>query len=85
MPQQGWLILLGISVFFILFGLIAVILGKVREKSYYNSITDRLDVREFLEHSPEHPEPGALRVGGWIAIAVGLVMIAVGVIFRLAA
>ncbi len=83
MLQQGWLILLGISGFFILFGLVAVILAKVRERSYYNSIASRPDAREFLERSPEHPEPGALRVGGWLAIAVGLVMVAVGVIFRL--
>jgi len=31
-----------------------------------------------MEHWPQRPQPGALRVGGWIAIAIGVVMLAVG-------
>ncbi len=41
------------------------------------------DMREFLEHQPQRPEPGSLKTGGWIAIALGLVMIASGGIFLL--
>jgi hypothetical protein len=39
--------------------------------------------REFLEHEPERPEPGALKIGGWIAIAIGLPMMAMGGAFWL--
>lgn len=83
MPQSDWLILLVISGLLILLGLGGVIWGKVWQKSYYNSISQRKDMREFLEHLPERPEPGAIRVGGWLAIAIGLAMIVVGGVFRL--
>lgn len=83
MPQSDWLILLIFSGLLILFGLGAVICGKVREKSYYNSTAQRADLREFLERSPERPELGVFKVGGWIAIAIGLVSIIIGGAFRL--
>jgi hypothetical protein len=28
----------------------------------------------------ESPQPGALKIGGWIAIAVGVILLAVGII-----
>jgi hypothetical protein len=71
------------GVLFILLSIIAFIRGKREEKSYYNSISTRPDVREFLEHKPERPEPGALKIGGWIAMAVGLLMVVMGVAFLL--
>ena len=83
MLQPDWLVVLSLSGFFILLGLVAVILGKVEEKRYYNSVTQRPDLREFLEHTPEQAEPGALRIGGWGAIAVGVVIAVAGVGFRL--
>ena len=83
MLQPDWLVVLSLSGFFILLGLVAVILGRVQEKRYYNSVTQRPDLREFLEHTPEQAEPGAVRIGGWVAIAVGLVIAVVGVVFRL--
>ncbi|MBI4186747.1 MAG: hypothetical protein HY530_04475 [Chloroflexi bacterium] len=78
MPQTDPIILLGIGGLFALLGVLAIIWGKREEKSYYNAIVTRRDAREFLEHSPRRPEPGALKIGGVIAIAVGLVMVAVG-------
>jgi len=78
MPQGNYLILIGMGGLFILLGVIAVIGGKREEKDYYDSLSSRIDMREFLEHSPERPEPVALRVGGWLAIGVGLLMVAIG-------
>ena len=79
MPQWNYIILMGMGGLFILLGVAAIIWGRREEKSYYDSLAARpADVREFLEHSPERPEPGALKIGGWIAIAVGLLMIAMG-------
>ena len=78
MPQGNYLILIGMGGLFILLGVIAVIGGKREEKDYYDSLSSRLDMREFLERSPERPEPGALRIGGWLAIGVGLLMVAIG-------
>jgi hypothetical protein len=78
MLQADWFILMVGGGLFLLLGLGAIMRGRGEEKSYYNAISSRPDVREYLEHKPERPEPGALRIGGWIAIAIGLVMIAMG-------
>ena len=76
--ERDWLIVMGMGGVFILLGLAAVFWGKGEEKSWYNSISSRPDVREFVEHSPQRPEPEALKIGGWIAIGIGLLMLAVG-------
>ena len=81
MPLHDWYILMGMGGLFILLGLATIIWGKSEEKSYYDSLSARPDVREFLEHRPQLPQPMALKIGGWIAIAIGLVMIAVGGVF----
>ena len=83
MPHGDWFILIGMGVLFIFLGLAAFIWSKREEKSYYNSISTRHDVREFLEHEPERPEPGALKIGGWIAMAIGLLMAVMGGAFLL--
>ena len=81
MPHQDWLILMVMGGLFILLGLGAIFWGRVEEKSYYDSLSTRTDVREYLEHQPQHPEPGALKIGGWIAITLGLFILALGVAF----
>ena len=83
MPHSEWLILMGLGGLFILLGLATIIWGKREGKSYYDSLSARLDMREFLEHQPQRPEPQALKIGGWIAIAVGIVMLAMGGAFLL--
>ena len=81
MPHQDWLILVVVGGLFILLGLGAIFWGRAEEKRYFRIISTRSDVREYLEHWPQRPEPGALKIGGWIAIAVGAVVLAVGVAF----
>lgn len=83
MLQADWVRLVAVGGLFLLLGVVAILGGRREEKSYYNAIASRRDVREYLVHEPERPELGALKVGGWIAVAIGLVMIAVGGIFWL--
>jgi hypothetical protein len=42
------------------------------------ALTTRVDVREFVSHWPERPQPGALKIGGVICIALGIIMMIVG-------
>ena len=84
MPQNDWLVLMIMGGSFILLGLGAFIWGKKEEKGYYNSLSGRRDTREFLEHWPPHPQFGALKIGGWIAIALGVLMMAMSTGFWLA-
>ena len=78
MPIHDWFILMGMGGLFIFLGIATIIWGKSEEKSYYNSLSARTDVREFLERLPHHPQPTALKIGGWIAVAIGLLMLAMG-------
>jgi len=78
MASQGWLIPVVVGGVFVILGLVSVIWGRREEKRYYDSLVTRDDLREFVAHWPGRPQPGALKVGGWIAVAVGVVMAIVG-------
>ena len=78
MSHRDWFVLIGIGGLFILLGLGAIIWGKNEEKSYYNSLSPRLDTREFLEHWPQHPQFGSLKIGGLISLAIGVLMVIAG-------
>jgi len=83
MPLQDYFMMMGLGGLFLILGLGAIFWGKSEEKGYYDSLTARTDMREFLEHSPEHPALGAFKVGGWIAFSIGLLMIVMGAVFWL--
>ncbi len=78
MPHSDYLVLVGIGGLFIFLGLVAIIWGRIEAKGYYDSLSGRTDVREYLEHWPRHPYSLTLKAGGWIAFASGLIMLAVG-------
>ena len=71
-------VVLALGAFFIAVGLILLLIGYSEEKGYYNALAGKRDLREFVTHNPQRPEPGSLRTGGWIALAVGLVIIILG-------
>lgn len=81
--MPDYLILMGLGGLFVILGIGSMFWGRGEQKSYYNAISTRNDVREYLEHEPERPEPGALKIGGWILIAVGVLMIVLGGAFWL--
>ncbi len=66
---------------FVVLGILFIIWGYREESSYYETISHRMDVREFLTHWPPHPQPWALKLGGLIAIAVGLGLVSFGIYF----
>jgi hypothetical protein len=77
MEYRDLIIMAIIGGVFLVLGAIGVIWGKKEEGAYYSSISDHVDVREFLERIPGRPEPGALRTGGKICFAVGTVVLLV--------
>ncbi len=79
MHCQDCVILIGLGGLFLILGLATVIWGKREEKSYFNTLSARPgDTREFMEHWPPRPQPGALKLGGWLAMAIGLVTLTAG-------
>ena len=83
MPENDWIVLMVMGGVFILLGIGAIMWGRGEEKNYYNSMTSRHDVREFMEHQPTYPQFGALKIGGRISLAVGALLIVIGIIILL--
>jgi len=84
MSQADCFIFMGVGGLFLVLGLIAIVWGRHEEKSYFDTIATRSDdLREFMEHWPPRPQPGALKIGGWIAIATGLLMLVTGIVLWL--
>jgi hypothetical protein len=78
MPYSDYFTMMYVGGFFVLLGIILILWGRGEERRYYNSLASGADVREFLEHWPKRPRVGAVKIGGWIALAIGLVMAAAG-------
>lgn len=77
--EWTWMIVIGVS--FVVIGFIMLASGRGEEKSYYDSLASRADVREFVSHQPERAEPGSLKIGAWIALSVGILLVIIGVVF----
>jgi len=78
MPAEDYFILMVMGGVFILLGIVGIIWGSREGDVYYDSLTTRRDVREYLERTPGRPEPSALKIGGWIFIILGILMLAGG-------
>ncbi len=74
MTSESILILI-LVLFFLVAGLVLLLSGQGEEKGYYEALSRKRDLREFVTHNPERPEPGALRLGGWISLAVGMLIL----------
>jgi hypothetical protein len=81
MAQGGdWGIIAIAGGIFIVLGIIGILWGRYEQKKLDEALTAYRDVREFVSHWPERPQPGALKIGGIIAVALGIVMVVVGLI-----
>jgi hypothetical protein len=80
MPGSDWSILAIVGAVFIVLGLIGILWGRHEQKKMDEALTTHIDVREFISHWPERPQPGALKIGGAIAVALGVLLMVVGLI-----
>ena len=78
--MEKWIVI-AIGVSFILLGVGALIWWRYEIRRYYEALSNRQDVREFLERSPIRPEPEALQIGGIILITVGVLMSVLGIVW----
>ena len=75
-------ILIGVGGLFLVLGILVYGWGKREEDRYYSEIAKRPgDTREFMDRWPPRQQPGALKLGGVIAIALGAILLVVGGIF----
>jgi hypothetical protein len=83
MPEGNWSVLVIVGGVFVVLGVAGIIWGWYEEKKLFDALAAKPDLREFSLRHIESPQPGALRIGGWIAIAVGLLTLAAGLVFWL--
>ena len=84
---NDWLTTMILGGVFVLLGLGGVLWGKKEASEDYQSITARADVhtdtRKFLEDWESNSGSGALKMGGLLAIIVGLFLLVLGTVFLL--
>ena len=79
MLLQDCLIMIGVGGLFAGLGVAGILWGKREERIYFEALAKRQgDTREFLEHWPPRHQPGALKIGGWIAVATGAALLVTG-------
>ena len=80
MPEGKWFLLAIAGGVFIILGFIGIMWGIREEKRIFEALSKKPDLREFTMRHVESPQPGALKMGGWIAIALGVLLLAAGII-----
>jgi hypothetical protein len=83
MPEGNWSVLVIVGGVFLVLGIIGIVWGWYEEKRLFDALAAKRDLREFSLSHIESPQPGALKIGGWIAIAVGVLIAGVGLVFWL--
>ena len=82
MSPGDMIILMGAGGGFIILGILGILWGRREEKRLFEALSQKYDLREFSLNHVEGPQPGALRIGGWIAIILGVFLLLIGVILR---
>jgi hypothetical protein len=78
MSNSDSYIIMVIGGFFLILSLLSFLWARSEERRMNYGLSGRRDLREFITRWPMRVEPGALRLGGWIFIATGLVLIILG-------
>jgi hypothetical protein len=83
MPETSWFVLVIVGGVFLVLGFAGIVWGWYEEKRIFEELAARPDLREFSLEHVDSPQPGALKIGGWIAVAVGVLVLAIGLVFWL--
>lgn len=76
-----WLIMIIVGLVFIILGITSILWGIREEKRIFEELSKKPDLREFSLTHIETPQPGALKIGGRIAVILGGMLVVVGIIF----
>jgi hypothetical protein len=80
MPQGDWLIPIIAGGVLLFLGIIGILWGIFEEKQIFDSLSRKHDLREFALNHFESPQPGALKIGGWISLILGLILLILGIV-----
>jgi hypothetical protein len=71
-------IMMGMGGFFLILAIIFFFWARYEQRGLNYGLAERRDLREFLTRWPMRVEPEALRVGGWLSVVIGLLLIIIG-------
>lgn len=80
--STDWYIFIIIGGVLFLLGVGGIIWGMVEEKNIFKALSKKPDLREFSLKHIETPQPGALKIGGWIGVGLGVLVIVAGIIMK---
>jgi hypothetical protein len=80
MEPGDWHILAIVGGIFIVLGIGAILWGYREEKKLFEELAAKPDLREFSLKHIETPQPGALKIGGWIAVVLGVVVLVLSIL-----
>jgi len=79
MSLTNYQVILGMGGFFVLLGIVFILWNRREKNKYYNSILlTRRDIQETITREHERFWLHAWRIGGWISIIVGIVLLIIG-------
>jgi len=79
LPYPDSVVLLIMGIIFAAVGVGILGWSRWAERRYYDTLTSRTDMREFLESTPERSGYGSFRMGGLICIIVGAVLLGIAI------
>jgi hypothetical protein len=79
MSAASYQVILGMGGFFVFLGIIFILWNRKEKQKYYNSIllTQR-DIKETITREHERFWLHAWRIGGWISLIVGIILLIIG-------
>jgi len=81
MDLTDYIPLMIIGAVFLVVGITFLVLWRKEEREYCQTISNRTDVRKYLEHKSDSIQAWGLKVGGIISVAIGLVLLVMGAVF----
>lgn len=79
MSAASYQVILGMGGFFVFLGIIFILWNRKEKQKYYNSILlTRRDIKETITHEHERFWLHAWRIGGWISLIVGIILLIIG-------
>ena len=83
MSEGDWIFFVIIGAVFAFLGIGAIIWGRLEEKRIFTALAEKHDLREFTQQHIESPQPGSLKIGGWLGLILGLILVIVGIVLLL--
>jgi len=70
------------GIFFILLGIVSVLWSRREQTWYYDSISTRRDVKEYLTREPQQLWLSAWRIGGRLSLVIGIVLVIISIVIK---